>query len=118
MAYVTVPAFGSPWAPPPVGPKEGRPPAPSPAPSPKGLPGIRIPIRPRGAPRGRFGDWKSSISDALKSVGLGPSAPAPAAIGQSPGIFDPGGFVQQNQTVLLLGAAALVAVLVLRRLKP
>jgi len=41
-----------------------------------------------------------------------PITPLPT---QSPGLLAPGGFLAQNQTLLLLGAAALVAVLVLSK---
>ncbi len=65
---------------------------------------------------GNISGAASSTAKLLSGGGGSASAPKPAPVTvASPGLFSPGGFVEKNQTVLLLAAAGLVAILVMKR---
>lgn len=61
------------------------------------------------------GNVAGAATATVKLATGGSSAPAPVKPTAAPGLFAPGGFVQRNQTVLLLVAAGLVVLLVTRK---
>jgi hypothetical protein len=95
---------------------------------------VTVPTFQSAAENEGFGDlWGSIVSTAQSIIpahtvvgnligATGAKGPTPAVTPVkpvapvSPGLLAPGGFLAQNQTVLLLGAAALVAILVLGRM--
>jgi hypothetical protein len=65
--------------------------------------------------RGETTEITGLISGAKDAANVIKGKQQPKLPGSKPGLFEPGGFVEKNQTFLLIGAAGLAALLFLKR---